>query len=136
MPRRRVDLDSANLLELLPEGRRQQILDDVLSARAREILELHRGGTMGELFDALKAEPRWRAIREVPVRNVLGARGLRARGTPAHQTPLPKELKKELTTLLRKHRGNVTAVAREMGKHRFQVQRWLKRLPLSAREGK
>jgi transposase-like protein len=42
----------------------------------------------------------------------------------------------ELVVLLREHDGNVTAVARAMGKPRTQVQRWLRRLrvdPLSFR---
>ncbi len=33
----------------------------------------------------------------------------------------------ELAALLVEHRGNVTAVARAMGKARMQIQRWLKR---------
>ena len=33
----------------------------------------------------------------------------------------------ELVELLRQHRGNVTAVARALGKARVQVQRWIKR---------
>jgi DNA-binding NtrC family response regulator len=64
--------------------------------------------------------------------------------TPA-TTPSPPRLSKQedehrrhdaLVDLLRKHDGNVTAVAREMGKPRTQVQRWLRRLgidPLSFR---
>jgi transcriptional regulator with PAS, ATPase and Fis domain len=33
----------------------------------------------------------------------------------------------ELVALLRRHGGNVTAVARELGKARMQIQRWMKR---------
>ena len=33
----------------------------------------------------------------------------------------------ELVALMRRHGGNVTAVARELGKARMQIQRWLKR---------
>jgi transcriptional regulator of acetoin/glycerol metabolism len=36
----------------------------------------------------------------------------------------------ELVALLREHRGNVSAVARALGKARMQVQRWLKRYAL------
>ena len=42
----------------------------------------------------------------------------------------------EMLVLLREHAGNVTAVARAMGKARSQVQRWLRRFgidPLSFR---
>ena len=35
-----------------------------------------------------------------------------------------------LVALLHEHRGNVTAVARAMGKARMQIQRWLKRYHL------
>jgi transposase-like protein len=35
-----------------------------------------------------------------------------------------------LVTLLEEHGGNVSAVARAMGKARMQVQRWMKRFGL------
>lgn len=38
----------------------------------------------------------------------------------------------ELLELLQKHQGNVSAIARDMGKARMQVQRWLKRFDLDA----
>jgi transcriptional regulator of acetoin/glycerol metabolism len=38
----------------------------------------------------------------------------------------------ELVALLRQHGGNVTAVARAMGKARMQIQRWMKRYALDA----
>ena len=47
---------------------------------------------------------------------------------PAPDLP-PEEAQRrdELLALLREHRGNVTAVARVMGKARVQVQRWMRR---------
>jgi DNA-binding NtrC family response regulator len=36
----------------------------------------------------------------------------------------------ELTALLKKHRGNVSAVARDMGKARVQIRRWCRRFQL------
>lgn len=36
----------------------------------------------------------------------------------------------ELEALLREHKGNISAMARALGEHRFQVQRWLKRYGL------
>ena len=57
-------------------------------------------------------------------------------GTPP-PTPAPPRLSKqeeerrrhdELVALLRQHDGNITAVARALGKPRTQVQRWLRRL--------
>jgi DNA-binding NtrC family response regulator len=38
----------------------------------------------------------------------------------------------ELLELLRRHQGNVSAIARDMGKDRKQIQRWLKRYRLKA----
>jgi transcriptional regulator with AAA-type ATPase domain len=48
---------------------------------------------------------------------------------PAPRPPDEQELKRrdELLGLLREHEGNVTSVARAMGKARTQVQRWLRR---------
>ena len=40
------------------------------------------------------------------------------------------DLRERLVAALRQHRGNVSAVARELGKARMQVQRWLKRFGL------
>ncbi|MGV3622377.1 MAG: sigma 54-interacting transcriptional regulator [Archangium sp.] len=42
--------------------------------------------------------------------------------------------KTELENLLRQHNGNVSAVARAMGKARMQIQRWLKRYQLDPRD--
>jgi transcriptional regulator of acetoin/glycerol metabolism len=41
--------------------------------------------------------------------------------------------KGELVLLLRAHGGNVTAVARAMGKERMQIQRWIKRYGIDPR---
>jgi transcriptional regulator with PAS, ATPase and Fis domain len=41
-----------------------------------------------------------------------------------------RRLRDELTNYLREHKGNVTAVARAMGKARTQVQRWLRRFDI------
>ena len=61
--------------------------------------------------------------------------------TPAAQpralTPGDEKKREELVGLLRENRGNITAVARLMGKARMQVQRWIKRFgidPTSFRE--
>lgn len=42
----------------------------------------------------------------------------------------PEDRLKQLTALLERHGGNVSEVARAMGKSRFQVRRWLKRYRL------
>jgi len=46
----------------------------------------------------------------------------------------PEELQARLVALLREHRGNLSAVARAMGKARTQVQRWMKRFDLKAED--
>ena len=37
------------------------------------------------------------------------------------------ERREQLLSLLREHRGNISAIARAMGLARMQIQRWLKR---------
>ena len=55
------------------------------------------------------------------------------RSAPAAPQPAPDlppeeaQRRDELVALLREHRGNVTAVARVMGKARVQIQRWMRR---------
>jgi transcriptional regulator with PAS, ATPase and Fis domain len=52
--------------------------------------------------------------------------------SPAHASarrPAPTE--DELRALLSRHRGNVAAVGRELGKERMQVHRWMKRYGIS-----
>ena len=46
--------------------------------------------------------------------------------------PAPTEI--ELRDLLNRHRGNVAAVGRELGKERMQVHRWLKKYGISLEE--
>ena len=45
-----------------------------------------------------------------------------------------RQRREQLVQLLREHAGNVTSVARAMGKARFQVQRWIKRYRIDAKE--
>jgi DNA-binding NtrC family response regulator len=48
-------------------------------------------------------------------------------------TPTQAQHRDRLLALLESHAGNVSAVARELGKERVQVQRWLKRFELDPR---
>jgi sigma-54 dependent transcriptional regulator, acetoin dehydrogenase operon transcriptional activator AcoR len=41
--------------------------------------------------------------------------------------PEDQRRRDELTRLLREHKGNISAIARVMGKARMQIQRWMKR---------
>ena len=45
-------------------------------------------------------------------------------------------LREEIAAHLARHRGNVSAVARAMGQHRRQVQRWIERFGLDAHDHK
>ena len=59
--------------------------------------------------------------------------------TPAPESPPsllgPEDAKRkeQVIALLREHSGNVTAVARAMGKARVQIQRWIKRYQLDSK---
>jgi transcriptional regulator with PAS, ATPase and Fis domain len=46
---------------------------------------------------------------------------------PASLSPEDHERREHIVALLREHKGNVSAVARAMGKARMQLQRWIKR---------
>jgi sigma-54 dependent transcriptional regulator, acetoin dehydrogenase operon transcriptional activator AcoR len=69
-------------------------------------------------------------VRVRPTQEIRGATANKPGSTPATQ-PKQKESelrkREELLGLLRAHEGNVSAVARALGKARPQVQRWLKR---------
>ncbi|MEO1338817.1 MAG: sigma 54-interacting transcriptional regulator, partial [Myxococcota bacterium] len=57
---------------------------------------------------------------------------LRKKATPTNALSEDHLLQRaHLTELLTKHRGNVSAVAREMGRQRVSVHRWLKRFGIS-----
>ena len=45
-------------------------------------------------------------------------------------SPADQRQRDELVALLKEHRGNVSSIARAMGKARMQIQRWLKRYGL------
>ena len=48
----------------------------------------------------------------------------------AGTVPLHDRRRAHIAQMLRKHQGNVSAVARDMGKARMQIQRWIKRYEL------
>ena len=56
---------------------------------------------------------------------------------PRPQRPLDeseKQHRAELVELLRRHGGNISAVARELGKARMQVQRWIARYAIEVEQ--
>jgi DNA-binding NtrC family response regulator len=62
--------------------------------------------------------------------------GVRSTDNAASSVLDPEDVARrdELKALLREHKGNVTAVARAMGKARVQVQRWIRRYELKRRD--
>jgi transcriptional regulator with GAF, ATPase, and Fis domain len=122
------------------------------------------GARRGELGSELRFEPEaarrlfgyhWPLnIRELD--NCLRAATVLARGGAIGEEHLPEQLRSEpdarprapspelsladrdqrdqLIQLFREHQGNVSAVARHLGKARTQVQRWLKRYQLDPRD--
>lgn len=118
----------------------------------REDLGILIAGLLGRVADASQVrfdrEALWaltlydwpRNIRELE--QVLAAATAWAAGGPIglahlpaaiaavlHPEPASEDdgLRKELSDALRKHRGNISATAREMGKARVQIRRWCKR---------
>jgi transcriptional regulator with GAF, ATPase, and Fis domain len=57
------------------------------------------------------------------------ARGAPPRAVTSALAP-EAELRRSLVALLGEHRGNITEVARAMGKARMQIQRWAKRFAI------
>src|SRR5262249_41057296 len=51
-----------------------------------------------------------------------------------HLSEADQRRREEIIGLLQQHGGNITSVARALGKGRFQVQRWIKRYRIDARE--
>ncbi|MCC7381379.1 MAG: sigma 54-interacting transcriptional regulator [Deltaproteobacteria bacterium] len=71
------------------------------------------------------------ALEHLPEPLQHSARGA---GAEAEEVPLPAEdleRRAALVLLLREHQGNVSAVARAMGKARMQIQRWIKRYKIT-----
>ena len=74
-----------------------------------------------------------------PVRASLQGHGeVRARRTasvpPPSQPASGRPTEHALRDLLRRHRGNIAAVGRELGKERMQIHRWLKRYGIEVAE--
>ncbi len=74
-----------------------------------------------------------------PLRAALHREQKAERTPDADPVPEPlsetdRQRREQLIQLLREHAGNITGVARAMGKARFQVQRWIKRYRIDAKE--
>lgn len=102
-----------------------------LSARAaRALLRYPYPGNVRELERALEAAVALSGGGVIQVEHLPEAIR-RALEAPADADAAEEQARKEqLAALLREHGGNVTAVAKAMGKARMQIQRWLKRYGL------
>jgi DNA-binding NtrC family response regulator len=67
--------------------------------------------------------------KESPPASPEGIRGIAPSDVPMSDEDAGR--RDEIVELLRVHNGNVTAVARAMGKARFQIQRWMLRYRIS-----
>ena len=77
--------------------------------------------------------------RGAPIADEHLSEQLRRQAEPSRKpavglTPPQQAQREELIALFREHRGNVSAVARHLGKARTQVQRWLRRYQLDPRD--
>src|SRR5262249_49783348 len=59
--------------------------------------------------------------------NLQARRSIVRRTVETELSDEDRKLRDELVEVLRRHSGNVSAVAREMGKARMQIQRWIRR---------
>jgi transcriptional regulator of acetoin/glycerol metabolism len=83
-----------------------------------------------ELESALRAGLALAGERTIELEHLPATVGARP-AAPAADDP-DAELRASLEAKLREHRGNISAVARDIGKDRKQIQRWLKRFDLDA----
>jgi DNA-binding NtrC family response regulator len=97
---------------------------------ARALLTYRYPGNVRELERALEAAAALSQGGQVQAEHLPEPlqRSLEAPG--AEREAEEEARREELVALLREHGGNVTAVAKAMGKARMQVQRWLKRYAL------
>jgi transcriptional regulator of acetoin/glycerol metabolism len=97
-----------------------------LEAAIRHAIAMSGGATLdvSHLPEAVMAGPRDRteSKRRPPKSEPPGDRAAPPDGTPRDASPSVERLR----SLLTKHRGNVAAVARELGKDRAQIHRWLR----------
>lgn len=95
-----------------------------LKAVIAEFFALSRGPAPLDLQYLADARPHW--ARSVVSRTALVPSASKSGNVPAEE-------RERLARLLSQHEGNVSAVAKELGKPRAQIYRWLSRFGLSAR---
>jgi transcriptional regulator of acetoin/glycerol metabolism len=65
------------------------------------------------------------ADKEIGVEHIGGPPGV---GAPSEESEADQKLRERLVDSLTRHRGNISAVARELGKARMQIHRWMNQL--------
>jgi transcriptional regulator with PAS, ATPase and Fis domain len=96
----------------------------------RAILRYQWPRNVRELSKVLERAAALAGTGEIRVEHLPAELASALRGTQADRPELTEEERERrarLVALLGSHRGNVSAVAREMGKVRAQIQRWIKR---------
>ncbi|WP_437955582.1 sigma 54-interacting transcriptional regulator [Sorangium sp. So ce119] len=102
---------------------------------ARALLQHRWDGNVRELEKALSS-----ALLLASEKEEIGLEHLPSRvqdalvSAAANQKSDEEARRQEIVRLLRQHEGNVTAVARTMGKQRVQIHRWLKRYGIELRK--
>lgn len=122
------------LLRLAPD----RAADVVLTRRAARALFAHRWPqNVRELEKCLEAALVFAGNEPIDVEHLPPAVVAPPQGGPQRpveepraQSPGDEKRRAELLRLLQEHRGNLSAVARQLGKARFQIQRWIKRYAL------
>ena len=72
---RKSQIGSAELLEFLPAGRRQEILNEAVGSKVREIFKRNHQNTLGGLVAALTGDSYWAVLQSVSVSVVLQPSG-------------------------------------------------------------
>jgi transcriptional regulator of acetoin/glycerol metabolism len=125
-------------LRLPPLRERREDLGHLIAS----LLQRHAGERAGSIRFSLAA------ARALAVSIPLSAEGridvvqlpgaLRAQSPGAKPAQVlsdhPDDRRAELIALLKEHRGNITAVAKSLGRARMQIHRWLRRYQLDAEE--
>jgi hypothetical protein len=113
----------AELIERRPKGESAALT----TAAARALIEYEWIGNVRELEQSLARALALSTEGHIDVAQ-LGIAVRPREATTRSDDPADVKLREELVRALEAHRGNVTDVARTMGKARMQVQRWMRRL--------
>jgi len=119
---------------LAPELEKTSGAPVTLQPDAVRRLFTHRwSGDLRELRRALVNAAALADSHRIELQHLVSALGTRSRGPAAESGgDVGQTLEHQLLDLFREHQGNVSQVARAMGKARVQVQRWMKRYSIDA----